>query len=257
FAFELGTNTFWLQNKLNLTANLYFTDWSDRSTDRIVPDQEGNEKLIRLQGISSRHMGAEFEVAYQPVKFVRFDAAFSYGIWEYTDDVSGTYIVDFATGESEDYNFYIKDLKVGDAPQTQLVAAITVFPVPGLQAQLLWRYYDNYYSEFDPFSRTDSTDREQVWQIPSYSLFDLHFSYNIPAKVAGANVTLFAHVFNLFNALYVQDAVDNSIYNSWYHDDNRNFSADPGEFYEPHKASAAEVYPGLPTTFNLGFNITL
>jgi len=254
-SFELGTNTNLLQNKLNLNANVYFTNWSDRSTDEIVPDQEGNEKLIRLQGITSRHMGAELEAAYQPVRFIRFDAAFSYGIWEYTDDVSGTYIIDFATGESEKYQFYIKDLKVGDAPQTQLAASVTIFPVPGLQAQLVWRLYDNYYSEFDPFSRTDSAEvannggkAPQVWQIPSYNLFDLHFAYNIPARIAGADVTLFAHVFNVFKELYVEDAVDNSQYNG-YTGNNEELGT--------HRADDAEIYPGLPTTFNVGFNITL
>ena len=53
-------------------------------------------------------MGAEFEVAWQPVRFVRFDAAFSYGIWEYTDDVSGTYIIDFATENLKIINFILR-----------------------------------------------------------------------------------------------------------------------------------------------------
>jgi len=258
-SFELGTNTSWLQNQLNLTANIYFTNWNDRSTDRLVADQTGEEKLIRLQGVSSQHMGAEFEVAYQPVKFIRFDAAFSYGMWEYTEDVTGTYIIDFSTGESEDYTFYLKDLKVGDAPQTQLAASFTVFPSPGLQAQLLWRYYDNYYAEFDPFSRTQQFGiGEQVWKIPSYSLFDLHFAYNIPAKVAGAEVTLFAHVFNLFNELYVEDAVDNSEFNGYYgNDTDRNGDGDIDFLDGLHQADDAEVYPGLPTTFNVGFNVML
>jgi hypothetical protein len=204
-------------------------------------------------------MGAEFEVAYQPVRFFRFDAAFSYGIWEYTEDVSGTYIIDFSTGESENYTFYLKDLKVGDAPQTQLAASVTLLPVPGLQAQLLWRYYDNYYAEFDPFSRTQQFGiGEQVWQIPSYSLFDLHFAYNIPARIAGANVTLFAHAFNLFNELYVEDAIDNSQFNGYYgNDTDRNGDGNIDYLDGLHKADDAEVYPGLPTTFNLGFTITL
>ncbi len=258
-SFELGTNTSLANNTVGLGVNVYYTTWMDRSTDRIVPDASGNEKLIRLQGIDSRHMGLEIEGAVQPIRFIRLDASMSYGIWEYTDDVSGTYIIDFSTGQSEDYNFYIKDLKVGDAPQTQVAASVTIFPAPGLQAQLLWRYYDNYYAEFDPFSRTSMVGRgEQVWQIPAYSLFDLHFSYNIPAKIAGADVTLFAHVFNLFNELYVEDAVDNSEFNGYYgNDTDRNNDGNVNFLDGLHRADDAEIYPGLPTTFNLGFNITL
>ena len=244
-SFELGTNTSLLQNKLTFNANVYFTDWSDR-VDNINPS--GTDDLVRLFDVSSRHMGAELTGAWQPVRFFRLDAAFSYGIWEYTDDVAGVYIFNDFPDSTAEQNAYIKDLKVGDAPQTQLAAAVTIFPVPGLQAQLLWRNYSNYYSQFDPVSRDDMDDRAQTWKIPSYNLFELHFAYNIPARVAGANVTLFAHVFNLFDELYVEDAVDNSQYNG-YTGNNEELGT--------HRADDAEVYPGLPTTFNVGFSITL
>jgi mRNA-degrading endonuclease HigB of HigAB toxin-antitoxin module len=253
-SFELGANTNFLQNKVTLNGNVYFTDWSDR-VDNINPS--GTDDLVRLFDVASRHMGVELEAAWQPDRFIRFDAAFSYGIWEYTEDVSGTYIYNEFQDSTKEQSAYIKDLKVGDAPQTQFALALTIFPVPGMAAQLLWRSYSNYYSQFDPVSRDDPDDREQVWQIPAYNLFEFHFSYLVPAQVLGLDVTLFAHVFNLTNLLYVQDAVDNSTFNSWYHDDNRSFSADPGEHYQPHDASAAEIYPGMPTSFNFGFSAGL
>jgi iron complex outermembrane receptor protein len=248
---EGGVNSSLLKNRLSLSANVYFTNWTDRTTSRIIDGAEG-EQLIRLQGISSRHMGGELEAIWQPHRFIRFNTAFSYGMWTYTEDVSGTYIIDFASGESEDYEFFIKDLKVGDAPQTQLVLGLSIFPVPGMQAQLLWRYYDRYWADFDPFSRTDPEEvadnggtAPQVWQIPSYNLLEFHFAYNLPAQVAGMDVTLFAHVFNLLNELYVQDATDNSSFNGW--------SADGTN----HSANDAEIYPGLPTSFNIGFSAAL
>jgi hypothetical protein len=188
-------------------------------------------------------MGVELESAYQPSRYIRFDLAASQGIWEYTEDVSGNYISDFSTGASETFNFYLQDLKVGDQPETQIALAVTVFPVPGLQAQLAWRYYDSYYSKFDPFSRTDSDDREQVWQIPAYSLFDVNAYFRIPGQVAGVDVSVFLHVFNLFDELYVEDATDNSSFNA-YTANGVNHSADD-----------AEIYPGLPRNFNFGFRL--
>ena len=244
-SFEAGANTVWDRNKLSLNGNIYFTDWSDRSDNQLIPNAEGNEQLIRLQGVSSRHMGVEIDGFWHPVRFLRFDVGFSYGIWEYTEDVSGDYIIDFNTGEKESYTFYLKDLKVGDAPQSQLALGVSVYPVPGMRAQLLWRYYDNYYSEYDPFDRTDPDDKEQVWQIPNFNLLELHFSYLVPAQVLGMDVTLFAHVFNMANALYVQDAVDNSSFQAWTVDGKN------------HKADDAEIYPGLPTAFNFGFSAAL
>ena len=193
------------------------------------------------------------EGSWQPARFIRFNAAASYGVWEYTDDVSGTFVPDRSNPDStESFDYFIKDLKVGDAPQTQIVVGLTVFPVPGMQAQILMRSYDNYYSQYDPFDRTDEQEvidnggkAPQVWQIPAYTLVDVNFAYRIPGQVVGMDVTIFAHVFNVLNELYVQDATDNSSYNAWT-GDGKN-----------HKADDAEIYPGLPTTFNVGFSAAL
>ena len=241
-SFEVGANTNWLQNKLTLNGNIYFTDWSDR-VDNI--QASGTDDLVRLFDVASRHMGFELEAAYQPDRFIRFDAALSIGNWEFTDDVSGVYIFNEFQDSTIVQDAYIKDLKVGDAPQTQFALGLTVFPVPGMAAQLLWRSYSNYYSQFDPVSRDDPDDRAQSWQIPSYNLFEFHFSYVIPGQVLGMDITLFAHVFNLTNLLYVQDAVDNSSFNAWSVDGKN------------HKADDAEIYPGLPTAFNVGFSAVL
>jgi len=238
-SFELGANTNFLQKELTLNGNVYFTDWSDRVDNR---NPSGTDDLVRLFDVSSRHMGVELQGAWQPIKFFRLDAAFSYGIWEYTDDVSGTYIFNDFPDSTVEQNAYIKDLKVGDAPQTQLAASVSIFPTPGMQAQLLWRSYSNYYSQFDPVSRSNPDDREQTWQIPAYNLLELHFAYALPSQVLGLDVTLFAHVFNLTNELYVQDAVDNSEFNAWSVDGKN------------HKADDAEIYPGMPASFNVGFS---
>ncbi len=240
---ELGMNWKGLENKLNVNANVYYTKWDNRATSRNVLNADGSEGVIYLSGIAQTHMGVEVDFAYQPIKFFRLDGAGSFGSWKYTKDVSGSYVSDIAAGTREPFNFFIKDLKVGDAPQTQFALAASIFPVRGLQAQLVWRNYSNYYSDFDPFSRNDDTDRAQVWKVPSYSIFDLHFAYNVPTEIA--DVTVFAHVFNLLNELYVQDATDNSQYNG-YSDNGTNHSADD-----------AEIYPGLPTSFNLGVSIGL
>ena len=121
-----------------------------------------------------------------------------------------------------------------------------------MHVQLLWRFYDNYYSEFDPFDRTDKDEVDdnggkapQTWQIPSFNLLELHFAYLIPAQVLGMDVTTFLHIFNMANALYVQDAADNSSFNAWT-GDGKN-----------HQADDAEIYPGAPTAFNFGFSLGL
>jgi len=246
-SFEAGINTSLAKNRVNISFNGYFTSWTDRAqTIGVINSVTFEDALVRLDGISSTHFGAELEGSWQPARCIRFNAAASFGVWEYTDDVSGTYIPDRSDpSTTETYNYYLKDLKVGDAPQTQIVVGLTIFPVPGMQAQILMRSYANYYSQYDPFDRTDEEDKEQVWKIPNYTLVDVNFAYRIPGQIVGMDVTVFAHVFNVLNELYVQDATDNSSYNAWT-GDGKN-----------HAADDAEIYPGLPTTFNVGFSAAL
>ena len=74
-------------------------------------------------------------------------------------------------------NLYTKDLKVGDAPQTQFALWTNIFPVKGLNIQLLSRYNANHYADFNPTARNDENDTEQVWKTPAYSVFDAHVYY--------------------------------------------------------------------------------
>ncbi|KUG25086.1 tonb-dependent receptor [hydrocarbon metagenome] len=239
---ELGANFRLMKNMLNIKSNVYYTNWTDRAQSRGVQNADGSEGLVRLDGIESSHMGIEAEIAFQPVKYFRLDFAGSKAVWEYGADVSGTYIPDAGDPTSAvDYNYYIDGLKVGDAPQFQLSAGLTLFPFNGFQAQLVWQFNDDYYSAYDPFSRNDPDDRAQVWQIPSFHLFNLHVSYRLP--LSGADITVFGHVFNLFDELYVADATDNSSFNA-YTGNGMNHSADD-----------AEIFPGLPRNFKAGFSI--
>jgi iron complex outermembrane receptor protein len=86
-------------------------------------------------------------------------------------------------------------------------------------------------------------DRAQVWKAPDYSVSEFHANYVLPIDIGGARLSAFAHVFNLFDQVYVQDATDNSSFNA-YTADGKN-----------HKADDAEVYLGLPRTFNIGVQI--
>jgi len=75
---------------------------------------------------------------------------------------------------------------------------------------------------------------------PGYSKMDVHVSYNLP-EMAGMRVQAFAHIFNALDAVYVQDAVDNSNYNSY------------GD--KVHAAHNAEVFLGSQRYFNAGIKV--
>jgi iron complex outermembrane recepter protein len=246
-SFELGTSHKSRNNKLYLTGNVYYTTWNDRTRNLGVILEDGSEGFVFITGMSQTHYGFELEGEYRPISLVGINFAGSINNWYYTDNVSGTY-KDYADPDSEqEYNYFVKDLKVGDAPQLQFVMGLSLYPFKGLRAQLLGKYYGNHYANWDPFSRTDIADIDQVWKTPAYTVFDLHASYDIPLNTSEVGVQVFCHVFNLFNDIYIQDATDNSRFNAYYGDDNQY----------SHKPWTAEVFLGLPRTVNFGMRINL
>ncbi len=247
-SFELGAN--YEAETFSAKLSAYYTQWNDRAYSKFVQtDTSGNGALIFLTGMNALHTGVELELAYQPMSLFRLDGAASLGNWTYTDDVSGTYKnYDNPTDPVVNYDFYVKGLKVGDAPQTQLALQASVFPMPGMTAQVVYRYNARLYADFDPFSRTDSTDTAQSWETPAYSLVDFHFRYILPWKFAGVRMDVFAHVFNVFDEIYISDAVDESHYNA---------ISTTVSGVEKHSAQRAEVFLGPERYINFGFGIKL
>ena len=130
-------------------------------------------------------------------------------------------------------------------PQTIYVVGVTLTPMAGLRAAVLFNTYDKNYSDWSPNAREYSgsdadADRAQVWQAPGYSKMDVHVTYDLP-PMGGLNLQAFAHVFNALDDVYVQDAVDHSQYNSY------------GD--KVHAAHNAEVFLGTPRYFNAGLAV--
>jgi iron complex outermembrane recepter protein len=249
-SFELGADFVSNDNKLTMKGNVYYTDWKNRSLTKFAQVSPDEDTYVAIQGMNQNHTGVELEAKYRADRFFGFGALASIGKWVYTNDVTGSYSIYNPATDARDstvyLNFYTSGLKVGDAPQTQLGIFLDIYPVKGMQFQAIYRYNANYYAEWDPFSRTKETDEAQVWQIPSFGLLDLHLSYVVPTH-GNVGVELFGHVFNALNTKYIQDALDNSPYNGYY-----GVGTD-----KPlsHTANSAEVYMGLPRTFNVGIRM--
>jgi hypothetical protein len=250
-SFELGLNYRSLDNKIVGNVNLYNTTWKNRVLTRTEFSQvEGTDDgLFTITGMDLLHQGIEFDVAYQPIKLLRIDVAASFGNWKHTNDPTSRfkeYVSDFDT---TGIKVYLNNLKVGDAPQSQFALAASIFPVKGLRFQFVFRNYSNFYADWEISSRLDPDDTDQSWKTPSYYVMDLHASFEIPMKNDSYKVGVFAHVFNLLDAIYIQDATDNSKYNAYrrYNDD--------GDYLNNHSAATAEVYLGSPRTFNAGFYV--
>ena len=253
-SFEVGLDASGLGGIVAAKANYYNTKWLNRSNliGYTLPD--GSDATLFLAGMDANHSGIEAEVGLRPISLLRLDFAASFGDWKYTKDVTGIYNtwVDttfLQTGtyiETQDTaTYYVKDLKVGDSPQTQYSISASLYPTQGMSLQAVMRFYANNYADWDPFTRTTleedaSGNRVQSWMAPDYSVVDLHASYDLPINTKGMKFTVFAHVFNALDNVYVIDAVDNSKYNA-FTGDGKN-----------HAADDAEVYLGQPRHLNMG-----
>ena len=237
-------------------TNYYMTDWIDRNLTKAVTTGQGSSgdtDVIFLTGVNQNHSGLELEASMQVIDMLRLDAAAGLGTWKFVDDATGKYQEYTETGtEQTTYTYALKDLFVGDMPQTTMALGMTLNPIAGLSVQALFNYYDKNYSDWSPDARevdSDGTaDDEQVWMAPSYNKLDLHINYDLPVSIAGTKMTVFAHVFNALDAVYVQDATDNSQYNAY----GSNEGDENGKM---HKADDAEVFLGIPRYFNAGLKI--
>ena len=252
-SFEAGARFRSLNRGFSLDANVYFTQWNDRTRierDRISEDVN---VLVNLLGVDARHMGVELEGAFQPADYMRFDAAMSWGDWTHTNNPSGTFRREDRQGETETRTYYLTGLLVGDAPQFQVAYALSLFPTGGLYVQTVGKTFGKHYANYDLFGRTSNVDEGiQSWRAPGYTVFDMHASYRLSSEMTsafGGNVRLFLHVFNIFDTVYVQDASDNSRFNGYRDDAERERGS------LSHKADDAEVFLGFPRSLNFGFQI--
>jgi iron complex outermembrane receptor protein len=225
----------------NVSANIYHTEWKDR-TDTDV--NNFSDVVTYLRGMDSEYEGLEVESAWQPLRWLRFDGAASFGKWRYTKDVTGeAFQISTGTTLATNARVYIKDLRVGDAPQSQVAYAATFYPVHGLSIKAQGRWYSRYWAEFDPADRTNPNDRGHAWKIPAYTVYDLHVTYDLPLNTRAFDVSVFAHIFNVLDETYVSDATDNSGFEA--------ISSAPS-----HSAQRAEVFLGPPLAWNIGVKVS-
>ena len=230
-------------------ANYYMTKWMDRNLTKAVTTGQGSSgdtDVIFLTGVNQDHSGLELEASMQVIDMLHLNAAMGMGTWKFVSDASGNYQEYTDSGAVQTtYTYALDGLYVGDMPQTGMALGVTLAPIEGLSVQALFNYYDKNYSDWSPGAREvdagGTADREQVWMAPSYNKLDLHVNYDLPLSIAGTEMTAFLHVFNALDAVYVQDAVDHSQYNSW------------GD--KVHAAHNAEVFFGTPMYFNAGLTI--
>ena len=228
--------------KLSGNINVYRTSWSDRiirANSAFVVGGENVQATANLFGVQQVHYGAELDFTYRPIAKLDIKGMFSYGNYTYKKNVTATFldgdtglpIIEDGTGQIAQKTLYLKDSKVGDAPQitASLQAAYKVLDlkVHSIKVDAGYRYVDQLYSYIDA-SAMSSPDSKGTLRLPSYGLLDAGATYTMKVGKAKADaVSLRFNMNNVLNTLYIADGitsrhVDATTTSTWKGIDTRN-----------------------------------
>jgi len=219
FSSELGYE---FKNRVfNTSINLYYTSWRDRFqkfTDlpNIVDPVTGknyDNPYANVMGINEVHMGIEYDIGFKITNYFKLEAMFSTGTWYYDGNVLAS-LFD-KNGKSITYNgksdikLAFDGVKVSGAAQTVASLGFTLKPLKYMSLWSSWNYYDRYYGlvNFNEVSLygLNKPYADGALRYPSYSIFDLGFSYTFKMDY-GQKFIITGNVYNLLDAYYISDA---------------------------------------------------
>jgi hypothetical protein len=199
--------------KFAVKANLYYTKWQDRYLRTTYQADLGSgtqDYTVNFTNLAETHIGIEIEMNYKVMDDMDLGVFGSFGNWVYANDPV-TDVLD------ENQNVVVKDvivaldgLKVADAPQTQIGITWAYRFLNGFSAGANFLYFNSFYSAFDTGSRIvnagDTPDREQSFQIPSYTTLDLRLGYAF--KFLGLGWKANVNAYNVLDTFYMAEGLD-------------------------------------------------
>ncbi len=197
----------WQERLWSLQLTGYWIEWRDKVLmSPSIPLPDGTFTQVRLNGLSARHQGIELEGGLQPFSFLRLGVIASVGDWRWQNDIFGV-VRDNNQQIVDTVEVYAKGLRVGGAPQTQLIGSLRFSPIPELYIMPMVAYYDRFWATFDPETRNNPNDRAQSWRLPAYTLVDLAAGYEVSVST-DIRLLIFGNIHNLLNTRYFVTALD-------------------------------------------------
>jgi outer membrane receptor for ferrienterochelin and colicin len=193
---EVGYNFHKSLTTINLNA--YYTLWKDKSLlsrENIQLENNAQTRAL-IRGLNAVHKGLELEISQQITSGLNLGAVASIGDWRWKNDVIAMLYND--NQELIDSTaVFVKDIKVGDAPQFTLGIYGELRLPDGWTINANWLYYGNLYANFDPAGRNNPDDRSQPYRIPDYTMADLHVGRGFNIGEFNANVAI--SCYNILN----------------------------------------------------------
>lgn len=202
---ELGLRT--VRSRWSLEATAYAVYWKDKSlTSSAYKSLDEDPVRYMVKGLDAFHYGIEIESSIKPTKGLVISPFVSAGQWKWMNDVSATIYDPYSMAPVQQEEIYSKGLHVGDAPQFQIGTSIEARLPYGFVLDGEATYNDRFWADFDPASRTDSTDRSDAYRLPSYCLVNMGVSWN--TRFHESSVSVFFNVNNVLDSSYVERGKD-------------------------------------------------
>ncbi|WP_428223621.1 TonB-dependent receptor plug domain-containing protein [Flavobacterium sp.] len=181
-AAEIGYT--FLSKKVNFNVSTY----ANRLLDSVEPFADSDGFWGISEGITKVNYGIELDGVVQLTKFLDVFTSHNFGVWKYDSDASFTNLqydpqVDVYPEVS---TLYVKDVKVGGAPQWMSSLGVNVKPFRGFNVKVNAKYHDLFYSntaveQFDPIWYETAYATKEM-QLPSFTLLDASIDYELKLK---------------------------------------------------------------------------
>jgi len=216
FSAELGYG--FRGEKFAANINVYRTEWNDRTFTRSI-FANGQTFFANLLGVNALHQGVEVDFTYKPSDKLTLTGMLSLGDWKWNNNVENVQFFDEAQNPiGNPFNIFIDGLKVSDAAQTTAALGLDYELMPKAHFTVDYNYFADLYADYNPDSRT-TPGTPQPWKVPDYGTFDASVRYGF--KIGDLDTTLTGRMNNVFDTIYIADALDGNASNAatalvWY-----------------------------------------
>lgn len=224
-------------------------DWGTEASTLV--EQADRNLGYNLLNADAVHSGVEWDFAYDVTDKFDVQGVFSWGNWRWTSNErvdlinssDNGFITRTDNGAVADTLVNLNGVKVGDAAQRQVSAAISYRPKRGTYFSLRSTWFWQHYSNFSPGDVITEGEPRDVWVTPGYNLINLNAGTVFDVS-DNALLRLRLSVTNLLDELYIADARNNSQYA-------------PNPYGPDGGSGRAEVFVGPPRMIRVSATLEL
>ncbi len=184
--------------KLNLSANAYYTLWKDVSflSNEYIQLENNQQTRAMVKGLEALHKGIEVTLSNRFADWLTVGFVLSAGDWRWQNNVEAT-LFDDRDIAVDTVKVFANGLKVGGQPQLQTNVFAELLVLKTFRLGMDYTYYDLHYADFDPAGRQNPDDRTQSYRIPGSGEFDIHLEFS--PRIKSARLTVFGNCSNVFD----------------------------------------------------------